>query len=187
MRLPDVNDVKCFIGIGEVNDYEDPVKKYRESTLQFLKKLKELPTKYDLQKAVQYVIPREILPHKPEYSKETVFPRMRVLPEEAVKTKWEQFAERKGIRKNRNKKGGRIYDEVTREYTAAFGRGSKNDLDRNWLIEVREDEDPMVDRHTELKERKKKNKKNQKIKEYRNLKRTDRIKCFQRRDRQEVE
>lgn len=187
MQLGDVNNVKSFIAIGKRNAETNPVEKYRETALLFFRKLKELPTKYDLHRAVQYIIPREILAHTAAYSKETVFPRARVLPEEKAKTKWELFAERKGIQKNRNKSGGRIYDEATREYTPAFGRGSKNDLDRNWLIEIKENEDPMVDRHSELKERKQKNKRNQKLKEYRNLKRTDKIKCFQRRDRTETE
>ncbi|KAI5189864.1 regulator of ribosome biosynthesis [Nematocida minor] len=186
MQLADVYDVKSFIAITEGNTLADPVQKYKAATLNFFKKLKELPTKYDLHSATQYIVPREILPHTPEYSKETVFPRIRVLPGEEPKTKWEIFAERKGIQKNRNKSGGRIYNEVTREHTAAFGRGSKNDLDRNWLIEIKENEDPMVDRHSELKERKKKNRKDQKMKEYRNLKRTDKIKCFQRRDRDDM-
>ncbi|EHY65938.1 regulator of ribosome biosynthesis [Nematocida ausubeli] len=183
MRLGDVCDTKRFIAISEGSGSMPPSEKYKGLALSFFKKLKELPTKYDLHNATQYVLPKEILAHMPEYSKETVFPRARVLPEESVKTKWEQFAARKGIVKSKNKSGGRIYDEVKREYMPAFGRGSKNDLDRNWLIEVKEHEDPMVDRHSQLKERKLKNKKDQKLKEYKNLKRTDRIKCFERRDR----
>ncbi|KAI5126400.1 regulator of ribosome biosynthesis [Nematocida parisii] len=183
MRLADVYDTKRFIAISEGNAESDVSVKYRAIALNFFKKLKELPTKYDLHNATQYVLPKEILAHMPEYSKETIFPRARVLPEESVKTKWEMFAARKGIVRSKNKTGGRVYDEVTREYAPAFGRGSKNDLDRNWLIEVKDHEDPMIDRHSLLKENKKKNKRAQKIKEYRNLKRTDRIKCYERRDR----
>lgn len=182
MHLADVYDMKTFIAIGRKNDHEDPAVKYKELALNFFKKLKELPTKYDLN-STQYITPKEILAHCEEYSKETVFPRKRVLPEDSVKTKWELFSARKGILKNRNKTGGRVYDEVTREHMPSFGRGSKNDLDRNWLIEIKHHEDPMVDRHEELREKKKKNKKNQQVKEYRNLKRTGRIKDYERRDK----
>ncbi|KAH9385745.1 regulator of ribosome biosynthesis [Nematocida major] len=182
MQLEDVFDVKSFIAIGRRNSEASPAEKYRGTLLGFFKKLKELPTKYDLHAAAQYIVPKEILPHSPEYSKETVFPRARILPQDARMTKWEAFAARKGIRRNKNKSGGRTYDEVTREHVPSFGRGSKNDLDRNWLIEIKDHEDPMVDRHSELKEQKRRNKKNQAMKEYRNLKRTDRISHFQRRD-----
>jgi len=173
-----VYDLKGFLAIGNRTG-EPAIDRYRQLALEFFKRLKKLPTKYDLYSQPQYVVPQEILPHSEEYSKETVFPRSRVLPEEAPKTRWEMFAERKGIKKNKNKRGGRIYDKITREYTPSYGRGSKSDLDRQWIIEVKENEDPMVDRHELLKQNKKRGVALQENKEYKNLKRAKKLSHFQ--------
>lgn len=174
MQQIDVYDTKNFIVITNPEGgtkQETGVGKYRASVLEFFRRLKSLPTKYDLTNTSVYVIPREVRPHMPGYSKETVFPRARVLPDAASKTKWQLFAERKGIKKNRNKRGGRVYNEETREHAPAFGRGSKRDLDTQWLIEVKEQDDPMVDRHAELKLAKKEHIRINKNRKLRNEKR----------------
>ncbi|KAI5192388.1 regulator of ribosome biosynthesis [Nematocida sp. AWRm77] len=177
-RTETVQDTKSFISIRERKE-EDRMDSYKDMVREFFQELKKCPTKYDLYKSPQYILPKEVLPHEKAYSKETVFPRSRVLPEDRVKTRWELFAERRGIVKNKNKKGGRIYNEETREYTPAYGRGSKNDLDRHWIIEVKEHEDPLIDRHDLLKKNKKENKKRQESHEHRNLKRKDALPRFQ--------
>lgn len=174
-----VQDTKSFIAIGEGSGEGQRMERYKELARAFFQELKKNPTKYELYTAPQYILPQEILPHAKNYSKETVFPRARVLPEERVKTRWELFAERKGIVKNKNQQGGRIYNEVTREYTAAYGRGSKGDLDKHWIIEVKEHEDPMVDRHDLLKQNKQQNKQRQANREHRNLKRRNALPQFQ--------
>ncbi|KAI5186658.1 regulator of ribosome biosynthesis [Nematocida homosporus] len=178
MVLATVYSTKHFIAIG---DFEGPdtMAHFQSLAKGFFKKLQELPTRYDLYNNTQYILPLEILPHSADYSKETVFPRARVLPAEAPKTRWEIFAERKGIRKTKNKRGGRIYNEATREFTPAFGRGSKNDLDTHWLIEVKEGTDPTIDQFALMRSTKKDNKKRQAKNEYANRKRANTLSHFQ--------
>ncbi|OAG31117.1 regulator of ribosome biosynthesis [Nematocida displodere] len=178
--MEEVYDTKSFIAIGESRENTEKLDSYKSLLSKFFKKLRECPTKYDLYNLPIYILPAEILPHTKEYSKETVFPRARVLPEEVPKTRWEMFAERKGIKKSKNKRGGRVYDEVTREHAPAYGRGSKSDLDRQWLIEVKEHEDPMVDRHALLKTKKKNNVDSHARREHLNLKRMKKLSHFQR-------
>ncbi|KAI5172287.1 regulator of ribosome biosynthesis [Nematocida sp. LUAm3] len=177
--MPAIYDVKNFIAIADA-DERSTEERHKELALNLLKAVVELPTKYDLFSEINYILPSEILPTNPNYSKETVFPRIRVLPEEAPKTKWELFAQMKGIKKDKNKKrGGRIYDDDKREFTPAYGRGSKNDLDRNWLIEIKSSEDPMVDRHKLLKKEKKDRKTKQNKNEMGNLKKSQKLSHFQ--------
>lgn len=174
----EVYDTRHFIAIGDSAE-EDKESRYTHLAAGFFRALGKSPTKYDLYKNAQYILPLEAQPHTKEYSRETVFPRARVLPEELPKTRWEMFAERKGIRKNRNKRGGRIYDPETRDHAPAYGRGSKSDVDRHWLIEVKENEDPMVDRHSELREDKKGRKARQSQREHKNRKRTKQLTHFE--------
>lgn len=174
MNPSDMHCTRTLIAIGDVNE-KQKIERYKELVEGMLKEITLLPSKYDLFRSPQYIIPQEILPHNPKYVKETVFPRSRVLPEEAPKTKWELFAARKGIRKSKNKRGGRVYNEETREFMPAYGRGSKNDIDKQWLIEIKEHEDPMIDRHALLRKEKRERKKHQAEKEKRNIKRARKL------------
>jgi Ribosome biogenesis regulatory protein (RRS1) len=129
----------------------------QEGLSEFFQRMKALPTKYDLSRSI-YVLPEK------EACEEVRFPRSREIPREKEKTRWQVFAEEKGIKKKSGRKGGRVRDEETGEYAPAFGRGSRSDVDRNWLIELKDNEDPGIDRHsllgTEKRKRVQKNKDN---------------------------
>ncbi|KNC79064.1 hypothetical protein SARC_08531, partial [Sphaeroforma arctica JP610] len=60
-------------------------------------------------------------------------PREKVIPEEKPKTKWEQFAETKGIQKIKRSK--MVIDETTQEYAPRYGYKRANDDTKDWLIE----------------------------------------------------
>lgn len=164
MEKDDVYDLCGFIAIRETLAPREDLEKQearmemcKQGVIELFRRMKELPTKYDLHgPGKTYVIPERPRAHMREYSEEVVFPRSRELPKEKPKTRWQSFAEAKGIKKNRNKRGGRIYNEETEKYAPSYGRGSKNDVDRNWLIELKEGEDLSVDRHALLKKEKKK-------------------------------
>lgn len=130
----------------------------KEVVLEFFRRARELPTQYNLMGLHKtYLRPERPRAHEETYSKEVLFPRSRRLPEERVKTKWELFAEKRGIRKNPTRKGGRVYDFERKAHVSTFGRGSKCDLEQRWIIEVPEHEDGYIDRHSLLKGQKKAN------------------------------
>ncbi|VDK84150.1 unnamed protein product [Onchocerca ochengi] len=71
-------------------------------------------------------------------------PREKPLPIERQLTKWEQYAQEKGIRKR--KKDRKVFDEQTQEWKARYGyKRVKDDSAKDWLIEIPDNKDPMVD------------------------------------------
>ncbi|EJD76693.1 hypothetical protein LOAG_16371 [Loa loa] len=71
-------------------------------------------------------------------------PREKPLPSERQLTKWEQYAQQKGIRKR--KKDRKVFDEQTQEWKARYGYKSVKDNNaKEWLIEIPDNKDPMVD------------------------------------------
>ncbi|CAG9536797.1 unnamed protein product [Cercopithifilaria johnstoni] len=71
-------------------------------------------------------------------------PREKPLPSQRQLTKWEQYAQQKGIRKK--KKDRKIFDEQTQEWKVRYGYKSvKNNNAKDWLIEIPDNKDPMLD------------------------------------------
>lgn len=71
-------------------------------------------------------------------------PRARKLPEPKTLTKWEQFAKAKGIKKRVKDK--KVYDEELGRWVPTFGyQKYKADQEKNWVIEVPKNVDPMTD------------------------------------------
>ncbi|KAM3728944.1 Ribosome biogenesis regulatory protein [Dirofilaria immitis] len=71
-------------------------------------------------------------------------PREKPLPSERQLTKWEQYAKQKGLRKR--KKDRKVFDEQTQEWKARYGYKSvKNNNADDWLIEIPDNKDPMID------------------------------------------
>ncbi|KAL3989877.1 Ribosome biogenesis regulatory protein (RRS1) family protein [Acanthocheilonema viteae] len=71
-------------------------------------------------------------------------PREKPLPSERQLTKWEQYAQQKGIRKK--KQDRKFFDEQTQEWKARYGYKSvKNNNAKDWLIEIPDNKDPMID------------------------------------------
>ncbi|KAK6111969.1 Ribosome biogenesis regulatory protein (RRS1) family protein [Brugia pahangi] len=81
-------------------------------------------------------------------------PREKPLPSERQQTKWEQYAQQKGIRKK--KKDRKVFDEQTQEWKARYGYKSvKNNNAKEWLIEIPDNKDPMIDYFDERQKAKK--------------------------------
>ena len=59
------------------------------------------------------------------------------MPKEKEKSRWERFAEKKGIRAKR-KEGNLVYDEEKREWVPRYGFKGKRDAGDDWLVEVDE-------------------------------------------------
>ncbi|KAJ3626908.1 hypothetical protein Zmor_004146 [Zophobas morio] len=93
----------------------------------------------------------------------TPVPREKPVPEKRPPTKWERFAQLKGIKKR--KKSRLVFDDVTGTYKPRWGHQRANDQSKDWLIELPKQADPYMDAFGEIKENKKgrilKNKKQQ--------------------------
>ena len=63
------------------------------------------------------------------------FPRSKALPKPKPKTKWERFAEKKGIVKH--KKSHLVYSEVRKEWVPRFGgRSAERKEEEDWCVEL---------------------------------------------------
>ncbi|KAK3700140.1 hypothetical protein LTR37_016143 [Vermiconidia calcicola] len=72
---------------------------------------------------------------------EMQLPREKPVPTEKQKTKWEKFAEKKGI-KGKKKEGKLVYDEAKGDWVPKYGyKGKNTDGDGDWLVEVDEKAD----------------------------------------------
>ncbi|XJO75731.1 hypothetical protein BDV3_006362 [Batrachochytrium dendrobatidis] len=81
-------------------------------------------------------------------------PRAKPIPKENNKTRWEKFAAVKGIQKK--KKSRMEYDESTQTYNPRYGyKGGEKDNLKDWIIEVPDNADPMVDQYQQKREEKK--------------------------------
>lgn len=71
-------------------------------------------------------------------------PREKPAPKDKPKTRWELFAEKKGIKK-RAKDGKLVYDEDIKKWVPKWGYGGANKKeDKQWLVEY-DDKDPNTD------------------------------------------
>ncbi|EMG46764.1 RRS1 Regulator of ribosome biosynthesis [Candida maltosa Xu316] len=104
----------------------------------------------------------------------TILPREKPIPKAKPLTKWQEFAQRKGI-KAKEKSGKMVYDEEKGEWVPKWGyKGKNKDLDDQWLVEVddkvKNTADELIDPRTlKRAERKKLIKKNE-LQHKRNLK-----------------
>jgi hypothetical protein len=77
-------------------------------------------------------------------SPETRLPREKSVPKEKEKSKWEKFAEKKGI-KAKKREGKLEYDEDLREWRPRYGyKGKKaaGGVESDWIVEVEEEKRP---------------------------------------------
>jgi len=73
-------------------------------------------------------------------SKRTLLPRSQVIPKPKEPTKWEAFAQRKGIvKKTRETK---VWDDEAQVWRPRFGFRSKQNQEREWLVEAKGEDDP---------------------------------------------
>lgn len=81
-------------------------------------------------------------------------PREKPLAKVKAKTKWEKFADVKGIQ-NR-KRSAMVFDEAEEKYKPRYGYKSKaNDSLKDWCIEVPANADPFEDQYQKRKDQKK--------------------------------
>jgi regulator of ribosome biosynthesis len=92
---------------------------------------------------------------------ETPLPREKPIPKPKEPTKWERFAEKKGIQAKK-RDGKMVYDEEKGEWVPKWGyKGKNKDGENDWLVEVDEKKeqatgvagDPRKERRTERKEK----------------------------------
>lgn len=83
----------------------------------------------------------------------TVLPRAKPLPKARPPTKWEVFAKEKGITKRKKEK--LVYDDITDTWKPRYGYNRIGAEKDDWLIEMKDNEDPNVDKFEQKKEEKK--------------------------------
>ncbi|CAF0924939.1 unnamed protein product [Brachionus calyciflorus] len=72
-----------------------------------------------------------------------LLPREKPIPKEKPLTKWEQYAKLKGIKKT--KKSRKVWDETTKTWKPTWGYNRINDSTKDWLVEIKQNEDPNQD------------------------------------------
>ncbi|KAI8074401.1 ribosome biogenesis regulatory protein-domain-containing protein [Gongronella butleri] len=84
----------------------------------------------------------------------TVLPREKPIPKDKPMTRWEKFAQQKGIQNRKRER--MVYDEDKEEYVPRWGyKGGAKDTTQDWLIEVPSNVDPMTDMYQKQREEKK--------------------------------
>ncbi|XP_059809014.1 ribosome biogenesis regulatory protein homolog [Hypanus sabinus] len=73
----------------------------------------------------------------------TRIPREKAVPKPRPRTRWEEFARLKGIRKK--KKTNLVWDEEKKDWRRRWGYKRVNDETKDWVIEVPETADPNED------------------------------------------
>eukprot|EP00456_Euglypha_rotunda_P074993 TRINITY_DN6905_c0_g1_i3.p1 TRINITY_DN6905_c0_g1~~TRINITY_DN6905_c0_g1_i3.p1 ORF type:complete len:376 (-),score=71.50 TRINITY_DN6905_c0_g1_i3:22-1149(-) len=103
----------------------------------------------------------------------TAIPREKPLPKGKPKTKWEEFAATKGIKKR--KKSAMEFDEATGEYKRRYGYQRANDPTKQneWLIEAKAGDKMGEDPWAQLKKERKERVAANKAKQLKNLKRAE--------------
>ncbi|XP_028395138.1 ribosome biogenesis regulatory protein homolog [Dendronephthya gigantea] len=83
----------------------------------------------------------------------TVLPREKPIPKPKPLTKWQEFAKRKGIRKQ--KRGRMLWDETSQTWKPRWGFKRAKDDTKEWLIEVPGNADPYEDQFLKREQAKK--------------------------------
>ncbi|KAK7113466.1 hypothetical protein V1264_012750 [Littorina saxatilis] len=100
-------------------------------------------------------------------------PREKPIPKAKPQTKWEAYAQLKGIQKK--KKGRMLWDNESKQYKPRWGYGRKDET-KSWLLEVPENADPNEDQFAKkIAEKKERVAKNE-LKRLRNIARVTKAK-----------
>jgi regulator of ribosome biosynthesis len=73
----------------------------------------------------------------------TRLPRSQHVPKEKALTRWQKFAQEKGIVKR--KRSRMVWDEAAEEWRPRFGYKRANDDTGDWAVPVKDGDDPMAD------------------------------------------
>lgn len=127
----DTNDFDTNSLSRSKNDYL--LKLARDNTQLLLNQVWELPTER-VEETVVVKLPVQ----------KTLLPRIKPIPKPRPLTKWEQFAKDKGIQKK--KKAKLSWDEQLKKWVPLYGfKRSQAEKEKNWVLEVPENADPMED------------------------------------------
>ncbi|KAJ1913232.1 Rhodanese- sulfurtransferase [Tieghemiomyces parasiticus] len=94
-------------------------------------------------------------------------PREKHIPKPKLATRWERFAKAKGI--GLTKKSQMVYDEARGEYVPRWGRNGINQGEKDWLIEVKDGDDPFEDQYQKRRDAKRERVATNKRRHQRNL------------------
>jgi len=75
-------------------------------------------------------------------------PREKPIPKPREATKWEKFAQSKGIVKNKDR-SHKVWDDTAQDWKPRYGYRRGNDNTKDWLIEIPDQKDPYKDYFTE--------------------------------------
>ncbi|KAL6049755.1 Rhodanese-related sulfurtransferase [Balamuthia mandrillaris] len=129
----------------------------RDCVQLLLNKILSLPTERQQSGEVLAQLPRGT----------TAIPREKHIPEQKPQTRWEKFAEAKGIHKK--KKDKLVWDETHKEWRRAHGYKRANDkLADTWVVEAEKMDDPYEDPFQKMRQEKKERIQKQQKREQRN-------------------
>jgi len=67
----------------------------------------------------------------------TPLPREKPIPDAKEATKWEKFAQKKGIKQRKKREDNKVYDEATGEWVSRYGfKGANRKGETDWVVEV---------------------------------------------------
>ncbi|KAJ1527531.1 hypothetical protein ONE63_007501 [Megalurothrips usitatus] len=151
----DTNEVDLRKLRSDSNEYLKELT--RDNTQLLLNKVWELPTAY-----VEDTIVAEM--PKPTY----VLPRSLPVPKAKELTKWEKFAKEKGIVKT--KKSKLTWDEALKKWVPRYGyRKAAAEKEKDWVIEVPGNADPMEDQFDKKRKVKRENVAKNELQRMRNI------------------
>ncbi|XP_071966046.1 ribosome biogenesis regulatory protein homolog [Antedon mediterranea] len=104
----------------------------------------------------------------------TRLPREKSIPKPKATTRWEKFAQMKGIQNK--KKTRKVWDEELQKWVPRWGYQSKGDLKRDWVLEVPQNADPFEDQFGKKKKEKKERVAKNELQRLRNIARTSKKK-----------
>ncbi|XP_054012425.1 ribosome biogenesis regulatory protein homolog [Hylaeus anthracinus] len=141
----------------------------RDNVQILINKIWELPTE-----RIDEVIVAKL--PKPEY----VLPRSREIPKPKPLTKWQQFAKQKGITSNKKNKSKLKWDDELKKWIPKFGyKRSKAEEQKEWLVEVNNENKAMEDSFTVAKAAKQERRSKNELQRLRNIAKAKNIKVPQ--------
>ncbi|CAL8100834.1 unnamed protein product [Calicophoron daubneyi] len=97
-------------------------------------------------------------------------PREKKIPSRRDFTRWERFAQLKGI--HNKKKSRKVWDETTKSWRPRWGKDRINDLKDNWVLEVPDNADPYEDQFAKMAKAKKERRAKNEFQRLRNIARS---------------
>lgn len=110
---------------------------------------------------------------KPQY----ILPRMRCIPKPKPLTKWQQFAKEKGIKSTKKSKSKLKWDEELQKWIPRYGyQRAKAAEQKEWLVEVGNDNNPKEDPFTALSASKRERQSKNELQRLRNIAKSKNVK-----------